>query len=1287
MAAGDNEIKVMGKEELDALWTKLKDWFVKAPASTVTADTLAAFDGATGKKIKSLGFGVSGTSGQTYNLATISSNASNGNTAYGYFSNGVLPASKGGTGKTSLSAAGSAIINALAEGTSPARRDDYIVAQYAGGGTTTTTYHRRKLSNVFAALNSSDITTALGYTPYNATNPNGYISGNQTITLSGDVSGSGATSIAVTIGAGKVTNTMLAGSIANSKLASAGKFTIGSTAIELGTTYTAANFRSYLGLGGAATYGATSSVTDGGTSLVTSGGVYSYVNALLTAAMKIEGETTTAISDGSTTNPVTIGGQSVNAYKGMVVFYGSKEFVWVGTNWKELGDESSFALKTTTVSGTGYLTGGGALSSNQTIDIASSVKTKIDNGATAYGWGNHANAGYALAANLGTASTHAHGDYVTGMSWDSTNNKLAWSKGGTAQTAITIGYATNADTVDGYHASGFGYNKSSSNYDCNEVGTHFAAYRFAGTPTNAFPGAAWSNMLVIGANSDTMTQIGGPYNSQELYFRNGTWYSDGTGTIRSATWTRLVHQNNIKNYNAGSATTIQKLFTKSSEAETASGYYKIATITHSNGAYCSFTMLVCNSYSGIKCNTLFDFRCADNTTTLSGFAFNIIGGTDISSKLAYLETKNGDNTTKIELFMLCTRYEHPEFFLIAQHASSIMVLNTSDWGDTPDKASSTTMTGNATNTIVASALTSTSIGSSTQPVYFGASGKPVACTYSLNKTVPSNALFTDANVKQEAISSSGYTNWRTIPFGASNSATETFDATTVTGQLYSVNTLKFQPSSGTLRTMVFKSVASQGTAPLVVASTTRVANLNADLLDGYEASALVKYDGGAAEQTIKSSIASLSKGVINLWRNSGDHYTFLGFSNGTTETYLGGIGFKAQNDHNLYRKDGGNYYKIWDENNDGADSGLNADLLDGQHGSYYQPKVSALGSTTEPVYISAAGTFSKASKYAGGTAVTLNNSSKAASTASFYAPTTGGTKGYSLIGNGTTSAPVWSSLLYHDTTNNRIGIGTTSPAHELHVNGDVCAEGGMSANGYADLSIGGGSGAGSVAAISVGGTAYTPDASALVTIPVSATGNTLQWGAATKIADIGGLALNVTLPANPNTHYSTGITAGASGTTSNSQATDPYIKIKDDSAHRGEIRLIGTQRAGVSSDANGNIYISVNDKQNVTTTSNVSSLALKLDYTVTQYQIHTCSSTSYLSLSLTRPSLQEIGVMHYLLIVNSTNSQMTITMPSGTVLAPAKTVKIPSNSAMEISYLYDGTRLIMTWSQNLVSVN
>lgn len=87
----------------------------------------------------------------------------------------------------------------------------------------------------------------------------------------------------------------------------------------------------------------------------------------------------------------------------------------------------------------------------------------------------------------------------------------------------------------------------------------------------------------------------------------------------------------------------------------------------------------------------------------------------------------------------------------------------------------------------------------------------------------------------------------------------------------------------------------------------------------------VKVDPGATEQNIKSGISTLNKGVINLYRDSGDHYTFLGFSNGAAEKYLGGIGFKSQADHELYLKlatstntPSTTYYKILNENNHAA---------------------------------------------------------------------------------------------------------------------------------------------------------------------------------------------------------------------------------------------------------------------------------------------------------------------------------------------------------------------------------
>ena len=72
-----------------------------------------------------------------------------------------------------------------------------------------------------------------------------------------------------------------------------------------------------------------------------------------------------------------------------------------------------------------------------------------------------------------------------------------------------------------------------------------------------------------------------------------------------------------------------------------------------------------------------------------------------------------------------------------------------------------------------------------------------------------------------------------------------------------------------------------------------------------------------------------------------------------------------------------------------------------------QNKVQAMGSTTRPVYVSSAGTFSQASTYAGGTRVTLNGTSKGASTASFYAPTASGTSGQYLVSQGSGTAPVW----------------------------------------------------------------------------------------------------------------------------------------------------------------------------------------------------------------------------------------------------------------------------------------
>lgn len=73
-------------------------------------------------------------------------------------------------------------------------------------------------------------------------------------------------------------------------------------------------------------------------------------------------------------------------------------------------------------------------------------------------------------------------------------------------------------------------------------------------------------------------------------------------------------------------------------------------------------------------------------------------------------------------------------------------------------------------------------------------------------------------------------------------------------------------------------------------------------------------------------------------------------------------------------------------------------------------------------------------------------------------------------------------------------------------------------------------------------------------------------------------ALGYTPPtSDTNTHYTTRIYAGASGTAANAAATSPYIKITDDNTYRNQIRLVGGGSTTVTSDASGNITISSTD--------------------------------------------------------------------------------------------------------------
>lgn len=277
-----------------------------------------------------------------------------------------------------------------------------------------------------------------------------------------------------------------------------------------------------------------------------------------------------------------------------------------------------------------------------------------------------------------------------------------------------------------------------------------------------------------------------------------------------------------------------------------------------------------------------------------------------------------------------------------------------------------------------------------------------------------------------------------------------------------------------------------------------------------------------------------------------------------------------------------------------------------------QNKVSKLGSTSKPVYVSADGTFAETSTYAGGTAVTLNGSGKGGSTASFYAPTGAGTSGYILKSNGS-GAPTW-------VAQSTLSVGSATKATQDGSGNTITATYALknSLNNY--LPLAGGTMTGPISfngsdslpsktlsyicgidAFAEGGQmgwqSKTDFLSGYATQTwvnnknyltshqtVSNSAPTLAWGTTSTIGTIGGTALTVKMPANPNTdtHYTTHLYAG-SGTAANAATTNGNTKltVTDNSTVRNSITIKGTGATTVTSDANG--VITINSTDNNTT--------------------------------------------------------------------------------------------------------
>ena len=89
--------------------------------------------------------------------------------------------------------------------------------------------------------------------------------------------------------------------------------------------------------------------------------------------LKWLGVTTTELTDGSSTNPITIDGESVPAYSGDTVTYNNVEFVYNGSVWQEFGEYSNVFSAILTAGSTSVTITNSEISIGSMIEIYTDV--------------------------------------------------------------------------------------------------------------------------------------------------------------------------------------------------------------------------------------------------------------------------------------------------------------------------------------------------------------------------------------------------------------------------------------------------------------------------------------------------------------------------------------------------------------------------------------------------------------------------------------------------------------------------------------------------------------------------------------------------------------------------------------------------------------------------------------------------------------------------------------------------------------------------------------------------
>ena len=172
--------------------------------------------------------------------------------------------------------------------------------------------------------------------------------------------------------------------------------------------------------------------------------------------------------------------------------------------------------------------------------------------------------------------------------------------------------------------------------------------------------------------------------------------------------------------------------------------------------------------------------------------------TSVPSNAVFTDTtytvSSGDNNGQIKV----TPSEGDPYNVSIKGLGSAAYTDSDEYataGHTHKYAGSSSAGGVANSAAKLSDIPTAGIGSETKPVFFsGTTGRPIACTYSLNATVPANAIFTDEKVKQSPVTTDG--SFEVLFAGSTGNTAKTEGVGKTT-------TLTFNPSTGALSATSF----------------------------------------------------------------------------------------------------------------------------------------------------------------------------------------------------------------------------------------------------------------------------------------------------------------------------------------------------------------------------------------------------------------------------------------------------------------------------------------------------